>query len=146
MLRSHWNPMREMVEAQRHFSDFFGETLRRPARLPNGHNTWTPAVDVSETENAYIFTADLPGMKPEHVTVEVKDQTLIITGERAAPAQTEEGRFHHRERPTGRFARAFRLSKPVDATDVTATYRDGILSIVVQLQAKAKRRKIEVHG
>jgi HSP20 family protein len=146
MLRSHWNPMREMVEAQRHFSDFFGEALRLPARLHNSHHTWTPAVDVSETENAYIFTVDLPGMKPEQVTVEVKEQTLIVAGERATPAQTEAGRFHHRERPTGRFARAFRLSKPVDAADVTATYRDGILSVVVPLQATAKRRGIEVQG
>jgi HSP20 family protein len=144
MLLSHWNPVREFTQAQQHFADFVGEVLRQHPRMHNGHNNWTPAMDVSETENAYVFTADLPGMKPEHVKVEVKDSTLTVKGERASSLRQEGERVHYRERPTGRFARAFRLTKPVDAGSITAMYRDGVLSVTVPLRAEAKRRKIEI--
>lgn len=146
MLHSQWNPMRELVEAQQSFSNFFEKSLRQQPRPHNGQAAWTPAVDVSETAEAYIFTADLPGMKPEQVEVEVKGDTLTFKGERTNPAFKEDERFHHRERPAGRFARAFRLPKPVDANRVTATYRDGVLSIVVPQRAEAKPRKIEIGG
>jgi HSP20 family protein len=142
----YWNPMRELAEAQRQFSAFLSETLRQEPRPHNGHVTWTPAVDVSESADAYLFTAELPGMNPEAVEIEVKDNTLTIKGERAGVSLNEGERYHHRERPAGRFARVFRLSKPVDADSVTATYRDGILSVTVPLRAEAKPRKIQVQG
>ena len=146
MQHYHWSPMRELAEAQRQFSAFFDHTLPQEPRLPNGHATWTPAVDVSETTEAYMFTAELPGMKPEAVVIEVKDNTLIIKGERPSVSLKEGERFHHRERPAGRFARVFGLPKPVAADGVTATYRDGILSVTVPLRAEAKSRKIPVQG
>jgi len=146
MQRYYWNPMRELAEAQRQFSAFLGETLRQEPHLYNSHLTWTPAVDVSETADAYVFTVELPGMNPKAVEVEVKDDTLTIKGERASASLKEGERYHHRERPTGRFARVFRLSKPVDANGVTATYRDGILSVTVPLRTEAKPRKIPVQG
>jgi HSP20 family protein len=76
----------------------------------------------------------------------VQDQTLTVAGERPVPAFGTGMRVRYRERPAGRFARAFRLPKPVDADGVTATYRDGILSITVPLRDAATRRKIEVQG
>ena len=85
-------------------------------------------------------------MNPKAVEVEVKDDTLTIKGERASASLKEGERYHHRERPAGRFARVFRLSKPVDANGVTATYRDGILSVTVPLRTEAKPRKIPVQG
>jgi HSP20 family protein len=69
-----------------------------------------------------------------------------VKGERTGVQLKEGERFHHRERPVGRFARAFRLPKPVDANGVTATYRDGILAVIVPLRAEAKSRKIPVQG
>ncbi len=141
-----WNPMRELAEAQRQFSTFFDRILPQEPRVQNGHATWTPAVDVSETAEAYEFTAELPGMKPEAVVIEVKDNTLTLKGERPSVSLKEGERFDHRERPAGRFARVFRLPKPVAADGVTAVYRDGILSVTVPLRAEAKSRKIPVQG
>jgi HSP20 family protein len=85
-------------------------------------------------------------MKAEAVQLEVKDNTLTIKGERPSVSLKEGERFHHRERPAGRFARVFRLPKPVDADSVIATYRDGILSVTVPLRTEAKLRKIPVQG
>ncbi len=146
MQHYHWNPMRELAEAQRQFSAFFDNLKPQELRWQNGPGTWTPAVDVSETAEAYVFTAELPGMKPEAVEVEVKDSTLRIKGERPSVSLKEGERFHHRERPAGRFARVFRLPKPVNAEGVAATYRDGVLSVTVPLRTEAKPHKIPVQG
>ncbi len=146
MQHYHWSPMRELAEAQRQFSALFNNILPQEPRVQNGGQTWTPAVDVSETAGAYVFTAELPGMKPEAVVIEVKDNTLTIKGERPSVSLKEGERFHHHERRAGRFARVFRLPKPVAADGVTAMYRDGILSVTVPLRAEAKSRKIPVQG
>jgi HSP20 family protein len=147
MIRFHqWNPMRDFAEAERRFAALFEQTLRPEPQAQNGHATWTPAVDVSENSEAFLFTVELPGMKPEAVEIEVKDNILTIKGERASVEAKDGVRIHHRERPTGRFARAFRLQKPVEAEKVTATYRDGLLEVVVPLRAEAKPRKIPVAG
>jgi HSP20 family protein len=138
--------MRELAEAQRQFSAFFDNIRPQEPRVHNGHASWSPAVDVSETAEAYVFTAELPGMKPEAVVIEVKDNTLTVKGERPGISLKEGERFHHRERPSGRFARVFRLLKPVAADGVAATYRDGILSVTVPLRVEAKSRKIPVQG
>jgi HSP20 family protein len=138
--------MRELAKAQRQFATLFGEALRHEPRPHNGHVTWTPAVDVSETAEAYEFAIELPGMSPEAVEVEVKDNTLTIKGERKGASLKEGEHYLHRERPAGHFARIFRMSKPVNAAGVTATYRDGVLSVTVPLRAEAKSRKIQVQG
>jgi HSP20 family protein len=146
MFQYRWNPMYEMTKAQRQLSAFLDEMLHQEPRAHNGHATWTPAVDVSETPEGYDFTVELPGVRPEAVEIEVKDNTLTIKGERSNVSLKEGARLHHQERPVGRFARVFRLSKPVDANSVAATYRDGLLSVSVPLQAEAKPRKIPVQG
>jgi HSP20 family protein len=93
-----------------------------------------------------VFTVELPGIKPEAVEIVVKDNHLTIKGERR-PVESKDGvRVHHRERPSGRFARVFRLPKAVDAENVTATYRDGLLEILVPLRDETKPRKIPVRG
>lgn len=140
------NPMRDLAEAERRFSTLFQNALRPEPQTRNGHAEWTPAVDVSETDDAFQFTAELPGMKPEAVEIEVKDNILTIKGERASVEAKGGVRIHHRERPVGKFARAFRLPKPVDAEKVTAIYRDGLLEVVVPLHVEAKPRRIPVLG
>jgi HSP20 family protein len=146
MERFVWNPLRELNSAQRQFSALFNSAFPQEPRLQPGHLTWTPSVDVSESPDGYDFAVELPGMSPEGVEVEVKESVLIIKGERKSSEPKGGVRFHHRERPAGRFARAFRMPKPVDAEGVTASYRDGILSVSVPLRAEAKPRKIPVHG
>lgn len=141
----YWNPMREMAEAQRQFSAL-NEILRQEPRSHNGHVTWTPAVDVGETADAYTFAVELPGMNPEAVEVEVKNDTLTIKGERVGASTKEGERYYRQERPMGRFARVFHLPKPVNSDGVTATYRDGILSVTLPLRDEAKPRRIAVQG
>jgi len=146
MTLRYWNPLHELTEAQKHFSSFFNETLRQDAQPRDSRATWNPAVDVSETADGYSFAIELPGVAPEAVEVEVKDNVLTVKGERKAAALKDGEQYLHRERPHGRFARVFRMAKPVNADNVTASYREGVLAVVVPLRAEAKPRKIHVQG
>jgi HSP20 family protein len=143
MERIFWNPMRDVIEAQKHFSHLFND---HPRQETQPHVSWTPPVDIGETADGYEFTVELPGLSPEAVEVEVKDNTLTIKGERKDENLKEDHRYLHRERPHGRFARVFRLSKAVNADGVTAAYTDGVLSVTVPFRAEAKSRKIVVQG
>lgn len=146
MQYSYWNPMRDLADVERRFASLFPNGQSLKPLQESKRVKWTPAVDVSETNEAFVFTVELPGMKPEAVEIEVKENQLTITGERL-PVETKDGvRVHHRERPSGRFARVFRLPKMVDAGNVTATYRDGLLEVIVPLHVAAKSRKIPVLG
>jgi HSP20 family protein len=120
--------------------------LRQDTRLRNGSESWTPPVDIREAAEGYEFAIELPGMRPEAVEVEVKENTLTVKGERKDADLKEGEHYLRRERPKGRFARVFRMSKPVRSDRVTATYHDGILTVAIPLQAEAKPRKIQIQG
>ena len=85
-------------------------------------------------------------MSSGSVAVEVKDNVLTVKRERKESAPKEGARYLHRERSYGRFARVFRMAKPVNADGVTASYQDGVLSVAVPLREEAKPRKIHVQG
>jgi HSP20 family protein len=143
MERIFWHPMRDVVEAQKQFSHFFNERLHQDRRP---QMAWTPPVDICETADGYEFTVEVPGMSAEAVEVEVKDNALTIKGERKELDLKQGHQYLHRERPQGRFARVFRLSKAVNAEGVTATYKDGVLAVTVPFRAEVKPRKIVVQG
>jgi HSP20 family protein len=138
--------MREAAEAERRLSSFFHNSLAQKPSSQRGPVNWTPAVDVSENAEAFVFTVELPGIKPEAVEIMVKDNHLTIKGERQPVESKNDVHVHHKERPSGCFARVFRLHKAVDAEKVTATYRDGLLEVLVPLRAETKPRKIPVMG
>jgi HSP20 family protein len=141
-----WNPLHELTEAHKHFSTFVNEALRHNTQPQRSQEDWNPAVDVSEAIDSYTFAVELPGIASEMVAVEVKENILTVKGERKAVALKDGERYLHRERPHGHFARVFRMKKPVNAEGVTASYRDGVLSVVVPFRADAKPRKIHVQG
>jgi HSP20 family protein len=120
--------------------------LRHDAQTQTGRQTWNPPVDVSEAADGYTFAIELPGMTPDAVTVEVKDNVLTVKGERKEAILKDGAQYLHRERPHGRFARVFRMKKLVNADGVMASYRDGVLSIAVPLREEVKPRKIHVQG
>ena len=102
--------------------------------------TWTPAVDVAETEEAIVLHVELPGMKQEEIDIELTGDTLTLRGERKT---TTEG-FARIERRSGKFARSFTLATPVQSDKVSAAYRDGILEITLPKSEETKPRKIAV--
>jgi HSP20 family protein len=100
-----------------------------------------PALDVRETEDDYLVMVDLPGVKPEDVTIEVNEQLLTISGSRV-PVETGEAQLV--ERPYGSFVRTLTLPKGVDSDSIAANYQHGVLELRIPKPAEQKPKKIAI--
>mgnify|MGYP003574817836 CR=1 FL=1 len=123
---------------------FEGFTRDGSVSSPPPASTWKPSVDISETQDEFVVTADLPGINREDLNVTVADGRLTIRGERRQESQAAEGSIHRVERVYGTFTRAFDLPTAVNSENITASYRDGVLSVSVPKAEEAKPKQIEV--
>ena len=107
---------------------------------------WVPNVDINEFDDKFQLYVDVPGVDPKDVDITLESGVLTITGERFMQAEKEEENVIHRrtERGSGRFYRRFILPDTVDAENVKATDRHGVLEVLIPKQAKAQPRRIEV--
>jgi HSP20 family protein len=137
--RNGLQPVALDTQLDRLFEDFFSA-----APLRSEWSSLTPAVDVEETPDAYVFRADLPGLTAKDVKVTVHNDTLTLRGERKREEKKSEGSLHRVERAYGAFERSFTLGLPVRADQVKASYRDGVLEVHVPKAEEAKARDIEV--
>ena len=139
-----WNPLREFEDMQSRLNRLFSDAPF--PRTGEGMTLagWSPAVDVQENENEYLVKADLPDVKKEDVKVELLDGTLTIEGERHQEKEEKGKKFHKTERSYGKFVRQFALPKEVDAVQVQAEYKDGVLNVHLPKTAAAKPKAIEV--
>ncbi len=90
---------------------------------------WSTAVDVKESGNSFTLTADIPGLTKKEVKVNITDGILSISGERKFEDEKESGNYHYRERRYGSFSRTFNLPETVNEEDISASFKNGILSI-----------------
>jgi len=125
------------------FNGLFDENLDRSSTQPSV-SKWYPAVDVLESKDSYLIRAELPGMKREDIKVEVKDGTLVLSGERKSEKPADGVEYRHVERVTAKFWRSFSLPETVKQDGIEATYKDGILEIRVPKAEEAKPRQIEI--
>jgi HSP20 family protein len=142
-----YDPMRNVSslqdEVERAFRQAFGGG-QQPAASPAG--AFSPALDVEETEDGFILHVELPSVAAEDVEVSLEENVLTIAGERPFYADKSTEGFRRLERQFGRFHRAVRLPDRVDGERVEATYRDGLLTIVVPKAEDAKPRRIQVNA
>ena len=110
------------------------------------HAAWSPAVDAFETEQAWVITADLPGVPRDKVELTFDRNTLTLTGERPSigAANSETSRVFFAERAWGAFERSVRFPQHVDGDRISAAFADGVLTVTVPKSEAAKSRKIEV--
>jgi HSP20 family protein len=130
-----------MTEFRRSMDNLLEEFFDGGTQLAEG---FVPRADVAETENEYEVTVDLPGVKPEELTVEYKGNELWITGERKQEKEEKGKTFHRVEKRYGRFDRAITLASPVDEGKVSAEYHDGVLRVTVPKAEQARAKRIEV--
>lgn len=110
----------------------------------SGSGTWMPAVDLYETEDAYVLEADLPGMKKEDIDVQVLDDRIILKGMRKREERAEEKGFRRYERAEGQFERSFRIDGGIDAEKVEARFEHGVLRVTLPKPETARPRQIDV--
>ena len=102
-------------------------------------------MDLYRDADRYVLNADLPGIDPQSVDVDVDGQLLSIRAERTAPAR-DGVRWIARERSTGSYLRRFTLGQGIDTAHISASYDNGVLSVVLPVTEKAKPRKVEVQS
>ena len=138
--QNQWNPLREISELQNNIDRMWNEfeTMDEPF-------VFTPPVDVHETDNAFLLSFDLPGIPKNDVKIELRDNQLVVSGERKM--ETE----HHEhagcltnERFRGAFIRSFTLPTTVDPAKVEASFRDGVLHIALPKTEATKAKPIEI--
>ncbi len=105
---------------------------------------WTPAVDIKETAEAFVIHADIPGVDPSDINVNMEDGILTIKGERESKSEEEQQDYKRVERSWGTFYRRFSLPDTADADKISAKSSHGVLEITIPKQEKVQARKISV--
>lgn len=112
-----------------------------------GSALWAPAVEVSQTDSQYVVRAELPGLKPKEVQIEVTEDGLVLSGERTFERDLEKGGVHRTEIRYGRFYRAVPLPEGANVDQAKAKFENGVLEVTVPLAEQAsKRRRIQVES
>jgi HSP20 family protein len=137
-----WEPFRELASLQSEMSRLMNGLFEGPVARPT--QSWVPALDVWETDDALVYAFDLPGIPEERISIEVQDDTLTVTAEREKVAEESGDHFFRFERRYGTFSRAVGLPQGVDESKIAAGYKDGVLEITVPKPAEQKPRKIQL--
>jgi HSP20 family protein len=106
--------------------------------------TWTPSVDITENDNAFVLHADIPGVKPDEIEVSMDNGVLTIKGERKTEEKTEKENFRRVERQYGIFYRRFSLPDTADAEKIEAHSENGVLMVTIPKKEVALARRISV--
>jgi HSP20 family protein len=124
------------------FSDVRAQAPVRGEEIVQG--AWIPAVDIFETNEAIVLKAELPGITAQDISVEVKDNTLTLKGEKKFEKEVKEENYHRVERSYGSFQRAFTLPGTILQEKVKAKFKDGILEITLPKVEEAKPKQVKV--
>jgi HSP20 family protein len=132
----------DLARLHRDMDDLFGSFL-------GGFPTWGekavwPAIDVTEDENALTVHAEVPGCKAEDIDISVQNNVLTIGGQKKNETEKKEQGYYHIERSYGSFRRDITLPSDVDSAKVEASCKDGVLTVKLPKEEKAKPTKIKV--
>jgi len=138
-----WSPLRDVLAIQDEVSRVFDESFGRGFGW-DGAVSLSPVVDIEEQPERYVVRAELPGMKLEDIKITVKDNQLVIRGEKRKEEEKKDSTYHRVERAYGQFQRAFTLSHAVQSDKIDAIYRDGVLEVSIPKAEEAKPREIPI--
>ncbi|MDD3343481.1 MAG: Hsp20/alpha crystallin family protein [Sulfurospirillaceae bacterium] len=138
MMITRFNPYKELRNLEKRFFDYYPIA---EGEEESGISTFKPMVSTHEGEFAYHIEVDLPGVKKEDISIDVKENQLIVSGERQFKAERKEKDYYKLESSYGKFQRSFALPENVDLENIEATTSEGVLEVVLP---KLKVEKPEV--
>src|SRR3954447_9998058 len=141
-----WEPLRELTTLQNEMNRLFSSAFDAPTGGNGGATMrrWMPAMDLVETDEYFVLTADLPGLTESDVNIEVDDRVLTVSGDRKAKHESSKDGYHRVERAFGTFSRSLTLPKGVNAEAVEAAFENGVLEIRIPKPEQPKPRKISI--
>jgi len=133
-----WEPFAELAELRSRFDRLFDDWL-------DGHErAWTPAIDVVRENDHLVLRADLPGIKPEEVKLEVEDDILTVSGEHRESKEEKDEHYVRRERRNGSFSRSLTLPVAVDAKKIKAKTHEGVVEVTIPLPKDATKETVNI--
>ncbi|HYM54766.1 MAG TPA: Hsp20/alpha crystallin family protein [Solirubrobacteraceae bacterium] len=133
-----WEPFAELGDLRGRFDRMFEDLVEGRPR------TWAPSIDVVRDNGNLVVRADVPGIKPEEVKIEVEDEILTVSGEHEESKEEKDKHFLRRERRYGSFYRSMALPAGVDAKKIKAKTHDGIVEVTIPLPTEAQKEKVEI--
>ncbi|MCW9707108.1 Hsp20/alpha crystallin family protein [Fodinibius salsisoli] len=128
--------------ASKRFSDIMDEFFNDAVN--SRRDSFTPGIDISETDSQFHISVELPGMKKDDISINLENSRLTISGERKFKNQEEGKTFHRVETNYGSFNRSFELPDNVDEKTINASYEDGLLNITIDKNEEKVKKQIEI--
>jgi HSP20 family protein len=141
-----WEPVRELTSLQQEMNRLFSSFFDTPTAGNGGTyaRRWIPAMDLVESEDEYVLTADLPGLAQGDINLEFEDNVLTLSGERKTEHSERKEGYYRLERATGTFSRSLTLPEGVDPEAVTATFDKGVLTVRIPKPEQRKPKKVAI--
>ena len=135
---AHWSGFSDLETTINRFLGDLGRDFGLSER------SWSPAVDLRETDDAYIVHADIPGLKKDDITIEIVEDVVTIKGERKYEAERKDGDFHRVERKYGSFLRTIEIPGGFNGDAASAKFQDGVLELTLPKLEEQKPRTIKI--
>lgn len=140
-----WDPFKDMVTLREKMNRLFEDVFTGQSEGKElAASSWAPAVDIFETENDLVMTAEVPGIDEKDIEIKIEDNTLILKGARKFEKETKEENYHRIERSYGSFYRAFTLPNSIDPERIQAEHENGVLKITMPKRTELKPRKVKI--
>lgn len=140
-----WDPFRDLITIREKMNPLFEEAvISRGEEKDLVSSSWTPTVDIFETENELVLSAEVPGINEKDIEIKIEDNTLTLRGERKFEKETKEENYHRIERAYGSFFRSFSLPLYINQDNIKAEHLNGILKIIMPKKPELKPRKVKI--
>lgn len=139
-----WRPFKELERIRKEMDQLWESFFERRPFRGEEISEWFPSIDFSETKNNYVIKAELPGIDPKNVDISLTENVLTIKGEKKQEKEEETENYHFVERSYGSFTRSIRLPGQVQSDKISATYKNGVLKIVLPKTEEAKKKEIKI--
>jgi HSP20 family protein len=140
-----WERTKSLTKLRKEMDDLWGHFFGDVGFHPFRETIWAPALDVKETKDTIVVTAELPGLTPKDIEVSISGDLLTLKGEKKQEREEKEESYHLVERRYGSFTRSIRLAAEVDPQHIKASHKDGILTINLPKSEKAKEKQIKIN-
>jgi HSP20 family protein len=145
-----WRPFRELApfrdfeRMRRDMDRLWDSFFERGSLMGEEGGEWLPSLDVAETKNDIVVKAEVPGMDPKDIDISLSDGLLTIKGEKKQERVEKDENYHLVERSYGTFARSIRLPNEVKSDKINASYKNGVLKVVLPKSEEAKKKEVKI--
>jgi len=139
-----WQPLHEFDSLRKEMDRLFNDFYRSVSKGEEGFDSVYPLMDVKETKDEFVITAEIPGVSKDDVKISIVNNQLTIKGEKKCEKKENDEKYHRVERAYGSFQRSFTLPNLVDSNKIKASFKDGVLTVILPKKEEVKPKEISI--